>query len=75
MPPLKHFSVETSYVFCIFIRNYCFLGYLQYNYCLRGEEIISAVKILMLVFLVVTLYEFVGRYQRFGGTCCLHPQG
>jgi hypothetical protein len=29
----------------------------------------------MLVFLVVTLCGLVGRYERFGGTHCLHLQG
>jgi hypothetical protein len=38
----------------------------------RIENMISACKITVLVFWVVTPCELAGRYQRFGGTYCLH---
>jgi hypothetical protein len=37
-------------------------------------EVLTAVKMLMLVFWIVTPCGLVGRYQRFGGTYCLHLQ-
>jgi hypothetical protein len=39
-----------------------------------GFEVLTAVKTSMLVFWVVTPCRPVGRYQRFGGTYCLHLQ-
>jgi hypothetical protein len=36
--------------------------------------VLTAVKIPVLMFWVVTPYELVGRYERFGGTYCLHLQ-
>jgi hypothetical protein len=38
-------------------------------------EVLTAVKMLMFVFWVMTPFRLVGRYQRFGGTYCLHLQG
>jgi hypothetical protein len=38
-------------------------------------EALPAVKKSMLIFWVVTSCGLVGRYQRFGGTYCLHLQG
>jgi hypothetical protein len=38
-------------------------------------EVLTVVKMLMLVIWVVALCGLSGRYQRFGGTCCLHLQG
>jgi hypothetical protein len=35
-------------------------------------EVLTALKILMLVFWVVMPCGLVGRHQRFGGACCLH---
>jgi hypothetical protein len=35
-------------------------------------EVLMTVKMLMLVYWVLTLCGPVGRYQRFGGTYCLH---
>jgi hypothetical protein len=37
-------------------------------------EVLTVVKMTMLFFWVVTPCRLVGRYQRFGGTCCLHLQ-
>jgi hypothetical protein len=37
-------------------------------------EVLMAVKMSMLLFWVVTPCGIVGRYQRFGWTCCLHLQ-
>jgi hypothetical protein len=37
-------------------------------------EVFTAVKMLMLFFWVITSCGLVGRYQRFGGTYCLHLQ-
>jgi hypothetical protein len=37
-------------------------------------EVLTAVKMLILVFWVVTSYGHVGRYQHFRGTYCLHLQ-
>jgi hypothetical protein len=37
-------------------------------------EVLTAVKMSILVFWVVTQCGLVGRYQRFGGTYCLHLQ-
>jgi hypothetical protein len=37
-------------------------------------EVLMAVKMSMLVSWVVTPYGLVGRYQRLGGTYCLHLQ-
>jgi hypothetical protein len=38
-------------------------------------EVLTEVKMLMLVFRVVTLCELAGRYQRFGETYCFHHEG
>jgi hypothetical protein len=38
-------------------------------------EVFTAMKMPMLIFWVVTPCELVGRYQRFGGTYCLHLEG
>jgi hypothetical protein len=38
-------------------------------------DVLTAVKMSMLLFYVVTLYGLVGRYQNFGETYCLHLQG
>jgi hypothetical protein len=38
-------------------------------------EVLRAVMTLMMLFQVVTLCGLVGRYQLFGETYCLHPQG
>jgi hypothetical protein len=37
-------------------------------------EVLTAVKMSVLFFWVVTLCGLVGKYQRFGGTYCLHLQ-
>jgi hypothetical protein len=37
--------------------------------------IVNMIKISMLVFWVITQCGLVGRYQRLGGTYCLHHQG
>jgi hypothetical protein len=46
-----------------------------YSLALMRSEVLTAVKMLMLVFWVVTLCVIVGRYQRFGGTRCLRNVG
>jgi hypothetical protein len=38
-------------------------------------EVLTAVRISMLVFWVITPCALVARYQHFGETCCLHLQG
>jgi hypothetical protein len=38
-------------------------------------EVLTAAKMLMLFFWIVTPCTLVGRYQRFGETYCLHLQG
>jgi hypothetical protein len=38
-------------------------------------EVLTAVKMLMLIFWVFTPYGLVGTYKRFGGAYCLHLQG
>jgi hypothetical protein len=48
------------------------------QYCIINHmrlEILTVVKISMLVFWVVTQCEFVGRNQHFGRTYCLQLQG
>jgi hypothetical protein len=40
-----------------------------------GFEVLTAVKMSMLVFWVVKPNGLVGRYQRFGETSCVHLQG
>jgi hypothetical protein len=41
----------------------------------RGFEVLTAVKMLMLFFWVVTPHGLVGRYQCFGGRYCLCVHG
>jgi hypothetical protein len=36
------------------------------------SEVLTAVKMSMLVFWVVKLCGLIGRYERFGGTYCFH---
>jgi hypothetical protein len=44
------------------------LGYLRL-------EVLTAVKMTMVIFWAVTQCDFVGGYQSFGGTHCIHLQG
>jgi hypothetical protein len=37
-------------------------------------DVLAAIKVSMLAFWLVAKCEFLGRYQHFGRTCCLHFQ-
>jgi hypothetical protein len=43
--------------------------------CYVKSEVLTAVKMSMLFFWVITPCGLASRYQRFGGTYCVHLQG
>jgi hypothetical protein len=82
LPQISHYAMEhrDKFIFALFAYRHsgCHFGLLrstlQPRYCMR-TEVLTAVKLSVLVVWVVTPCGLVGRYQCFGGTYCFRLQG